>query len=377
MIVGVPREIKTYEHRVGMTPAGVAELVREGLEILVEAGAGEGSGFADEEYRQAGASVCGREEVFGQAELLVKVKEPLPSEFGLLRQGQALFTYLHLAPNRPLVELLLRKGVTGIGYETLRKGAELPLLTPMSEVAGRMAPLMGAYYLQRFLGGGGVLPTGVPGVPPARALILGAGVVGFGAARVCAGLGMETVVMNRGTGRLQRLDEILSGRVRTVVMNRDALAEELTKADLVIGAVLVPGGRTPLLIDRPALATMKHGAIIVDVSIDQGGCAATSRPTTHDDPVYEVDGVIHYTVANMPGAYPRTSTLALTNATHSYVKALAVQGVEDALRADSSLAGAVNTWRGGIAHPALAAAMGEPCACFPGAPGGNACNLTA
>lgn len=377
MIIGVPREIKTHEYRVGMTPAGVAELAREGLEILVEAGAGEGSGFADEEYRQAGASVCGREEVFGQAELLVKVKEPLPSEFGLLRQGQALFTYLHLAPNRPLVELLLRKGVTGIGYETLRKGEELPLLTPMSEVAGRMAPLMGAYHLQRFLRGGGVLPTGVPGVPPARALILGAGVVGFGAARVCAGLGMETVVMNRGTGRLQRLDEILSGRVRTVVMNRDALAEELSKADLVIGAVLVPGGRTPLLIDRPALATMKHGAVIVDVSIDQGGCAETSRPTTHDDPVYAVDGVIHYTVANMPGAYPRTSTLALTNATHHYVKALALRGIEDALRADTSLAGAVNTWRGGIAHPALAEALGEPCVCFPGAPGGNACDLTA
>lgn len=362
MIVGVPREIKTHEYRVGMTPAGVAELAREGLKVLVETGAGEGSGFADEEYRQAGASVCGREEVFGQAELLVKVKEPLPSEYGLLRQGQTLFTYLHLAPNRPLVELLLRKGVTGIGYETLRKGEELPLLTPMSEVAGRMAPLMGACYLQRFLGGAGVLPTGVPGVPPARALILGAGVVGFGAARVCSGLGMETIVMNRGSGRLQRLDEILAGRVRTVVLNRDALAEELAKADLVIGAVLVPGGRTPLLIDRPALATMKRGAVIVDVSIDQGGCAETSRPTTHDDPVYLVDGVIHYTVANMPGAYPRTSTLALTNATHPYVKALAVQGVEDALRADSSLAGAVNTRRGGIAHPALAEALGEPLA---------------
>lgn len=366
MIVGVPREIKTHEYRVGMTPAGVAELVRGGHGVLVESGAGEGSGFADGEYRGVGAEVCGRTDVFERAELLVKVKEPLPSEYGLLRQGQALFTYLHLAPNRPLTGLLLEKGVTGIGYETLEKGGTLPLLTPMSEVAGRMAPLVGAYHLQRVLGGAGVLPTGVPGVPSARALILGAGVVGTGAARVCAGLGMETVVMNRGIDRLQRIDEILAGRVRTMVLNREALAEELTRADLVVGAVLVPGGRTPLLIERSAVGTMKRGAVIIDVSIDQGGCAETSRPTTHDDPIYTVEGVIHYTVANMPGAYPRTSTLALANATLPYVKALADRGIEEALRADPALAGALNTWRGAVVHSALAQALGEPFRPFSG-----------
>lgn len=366
MIVGVPREIKTHEYRVGMTPAGAAELARGGHTVLMENGAGEGSGFADGEYQRAGAQLCDKEEVFGRADLIVKVKEPLPGEYGLLRRGQALFTYLHLAPNRSLTEQLLERSVTGIGYETLEKRGALPLLAPMSEVAGRMAPLVGAYHLQRVLGGVGVLPTGVPGVPPARALILGAGVVGSGAARVCAGLGMETVVMNRGIDRLQRLDEILAGRVRTVVLNRDALADELGRADLIVGAVLVPGGRTPLLIDRVALGTMKRGAVIVDVSIDQGGCAETSRPTTHDDPVYAIDGVIHYTVANMPGAYPRTSTLALTNATLPYVTILADRGVEGALRADPALAGAVNTWRGSVAHSALAEAMGAPYRPFPG-----------
>ncbi|WP_298435170.1 alanine dehydrogenase [Geobacter sp.] len=360
MIIGVPKEIKSHEYRVGLTPAGVGELVRAGHRLLVEPGAGEGSGFSNDDYRQAGGELCGRSELFERAELVVKVKEPLPEEYGLLREGQALFTYLHLAPNRPLAEVLLAKKVTGLAYETIEKEGTLPLLAPMSEVAGRMAPLVGAFHLQRVHGGTGLLPGGVPGVRPARALILGAGVVGSGAARVCVGLGMEAVVLNRGVERLQRLDELFSGRVRTVVLNRDALREELRQADLVVGALLVPGGRTPLLIDREMLGTMKRGAVLVDVSIDQGGCAATSRPTTHDDPVYEVDGVIHYTVANMPGAFPRTSTLALTNATLPYVKALAGRGIEGALRADPVLAGALNTWRGAVAHPALAEALGLP-----------------
>ncbi|WP_298270450.1 alanine dehydrogenase [Geobacter sp.] len=359
MVIGVPREIKVHEYRVGMTPAGVGELVRAGHGVLVEPGAGEGSGFSDGDYRQAGGELRDRSDLFGRAELVVKVKEPLPEEYGLLREGQALFTYLHLAPNRPLTDLLLERGVTGLAYETLDKEGALPLLAPMSEVAGRMAPLVGAFYLQRIHGGTGVLPGGVPGVSPARALILGAGVVGSGAARVALGLGMETTVMNRGVERLQRLDEIHGGRARTLVLNRELLAEELRRADLVVGALLVPGGRTPLLIDRELLGTMKRGAVLVDVSIDQGGCAETSRPTTHDDPVYEVDGVIHYTVANMPGAFPRTSTLALTNATLPYVKVLA-GGVEGALRADPVLAGALNTWRGAIVHPALAEALGLP-----------------
>ncbi|AAR35668.1 alanine dehydrogenase [Geobacter sulfurreducens] len=360
MIIGVPREIKVHEYRVGMTPAGAAELTREGHRVLVEAGAGEGSGFADDDFLRSGARVVGRDNLFGQAELIVKVKEPLPDEYALLQPGQALFTYLHLAPNEALARALLKRSVTAIGYETLEKGGALPLLAPMSEIAGRMAPLVGAFYLQRIHGGTGTLPPGVPGVAAGRALILGAGVVGSAAARVCLGLGMETTVMNRGIERLQSLDDIFNGRLRTLVLTADALADHLRDADLVVGALLVPGGRTPVLITRPMLATMRKGAVIVDVAVDQGGCVATSRPTTHDKPVYEVDGIIHYTVANMPGAYPRTSTLALTNATLPYVRLLANVGIEEALRRDPALGGALNTWRGGIAHHALAEALELP-----------------
>lgn len=367
MIIGVAKEIKRHEYRVALTPAGAAELVRDGHTVLVEAGAGEGSGFGDEEYREGGAGICGREELFGKSGLVVKVKEPLASEYDLLREGQALFTYLHLAPNPPLTELLLARKVTAIGYETVEKDGTLPLLSPMSEIAGRMAPLVGSFYLQKIHGGAGVLAGGATGVKPARALILGAGVVGANAARICVGLGMDTTVLNRGTDRLQRLDELFPGRVKTVVLQQLPLREEIREADLVVGAVLVPGGRTPVLIPREVLGTMKRGSVIVDVSIDQGGCAATSRPTTHDAPVYAVDGIIHYTVANMPGAYPRTSTLALTNATLPYVKTLARRGIDDALRADRALAGALNTYRGGIAHKALAEATGKEFRPFPAA----------
>lgn len=360
MIIGVAKEIKRHEYRVAMTPAGAAELARSGHRVLVEGGAGEGSGFGDADYLKAGAEIAGRSELFAAAELLVKVKEPLAGEFELLRPGQALFTYLHLAPNRLLTDQLLHRQITAIGYETIEKDGALPLLVPMSEVAGRMAPLVGTFYLQRFSGGTGVLPGGVPGVPPGRALILGAGTVGAGAARICLGLGMETVVLNRGIDRLQRLDDLYPGRLQTRVLNRVALGAELQLADLVVGAVLVPGARTPLLIDRELLGTMKPGAVIVDVAIDQGGCAETSRPTTHDDPVYMVDGIIHYAVANMPGAFPRTSTVALTNATFPYVRALAERGIDAALAADPALAGALNTYRGAVAHRALAEALGEP-----------------
>jgi len=359
MVIGVPKEIKRHEYRVGLTPAGAAELARDGHSVLVETGAGEGSGFGDDAYRQAGAAVCGREELFARSELIVKVKEPLPAEFALLREGQALFTYLHLAPDPALTELLLDRGVTAIGYETLEVGGTLPLLSPMSEIAGRMAPLMGAFYLQRIHGGTGVLACGATGVKPARALILGAGVVGANACRICVGLGMDTTVLNRGTDRLQRLEELYPGRVKTVVFSAETLREEIHAADLIVGAVLVPGGRTPVLITRETLGTMKQGSVIVDVSVDQGGCAATSRPSTHDDPVYVVDGIIHYTVANMPGAYPRTSTLALTNATLPYVRILAGLGIDEALGSNAALAGALNTYRGGIAHRALAEATGK------------------
>jgi alanine dehydrogenase len=358
MIIGIPREIKTEEFRVGMTPVGARELVRTGHTVIVESGAGEGSGFADEEYRKAGAGISARESVFQQTELIVKVKEPIASEYPLLREGVALFTYLHLAPNPDLTKLLLKKKITGLAYETLVRDNKLPLLAPMSEIAGRMAPLMAAFYLQKFKGGSGVLPTGVSGVRPGKIVVLGAGVVGTNAARVGVGLGMETVVINKDTIGLQRIDELFKGRVRTLPMTVHALEEEIVDADIVIGAVLVPGGRTPVLITRTMLKTMKKGSVIVDVAVDQGGCVETTRPTTHDDPVFMVDGIVHYCVANMPGAYPRTSTIALTNATLPYVKTIAEEGITKAVLEDPIIKSALNTYDGRIVNKALAASLG-------------------
>lgn len=358
MIIGAPKEIKKEEYRVAITPFGVEELKKDGHTILVETDAGEGSGFSDDEYLQADADIVDRTTVFKKSDLIVKVKEPLSQEYDLLREGQAVFTYLHLAPNRELTELLLKKKITGIAYETLQKDGTLPLLAPMSEIAGRMAPLMGAYYLQKIHKGNGVLVTGATGVKPAKALILGAGVVGTNAAHVCIGLGMNTIVVNRGIEKLQRLDEMFMGRVKTLPLTSHSIAEEIKDADILVGAVLVPGGRTPILITRDMLKTMKRGAVIVDVSVDQGGCIETSKPTTHDNPVYEVDGVIHYCVANMPGAYPRTSTLALTNATLPYVKLLANKGIEKAIRENSEINTALNTYKGEITNKALAESMG-------------------
>ena len=357
MIIGVPKEIKKEEYRVGIVPSGVKELKSSGHTVLVEKDAGAGSGFRDDEYLDADADVVERNVLFQKSDLIVKVKEPLPEEYGLLRTGQAIFTYLHLAPNRSLTEFLLEKEIAAIGYETLEKEGGLPLLSPMSEVAGRMAPLIGVYYLQMIHGGTGVLATGVAGVRPAKALILGAGVVGGNAARVCIGLGMDTVVISKGTDKLQRLDELFMGRIHTLPVTAHDVAEEIRDADIVIGAVLVPGGRTPVLITRDMLRSMKKGAVIVDVSVDQGGCTETSRPTTHDNPVYTVDGVIHYTVANMPGAFPRTSTIALTNATLPYIKTIANIGVEKAVREDPSIKSALNTYRGGIVHKSVAEAF--------------------
>ena len=359
MIIGVPKEIKTEEFRVGLTTTGARELVRDGHRVIIEAGAGEGSGFTDEEYRKAGAETPGRESVFGQAELLVKVKEPISQEYDLLKEGASLFTYLHLAPNPELTKVLLTKKITGLAYETLEKDRRLPLLAPMSEVAGRMAPLMAAFYLQRFKGGSGILPTGVSGVLPGKIVVLGAGVVGTNAARVAMGLGMETVVINRNPAGLQRIDEQFKGRVRTLPLSAHAVEEEIRDADIVIGAILVPGGRTPILISRDMLKTMKRGSVIVDVSVDQGGCVETSHPTTHDDPVFEVDGIVHYCVANMPGAYPRTSTLALTNATLRYVKLLANKGIEKAIGENAEIRSSLNTYRGEITNEALKKATGQ------------------
>jgi alanine dehydrogenase len=358
MIIGVPKEIKKEEYRVGLTPEGVEELSRDGHALLIENGAGEGSGFPDEEYLRAGADIVDRTTLFHRAELIVKVKEPLFSEYDLIREGQTIFTFLHLAPNRELTELLLRKKVTGIAYETIRRDGKLPLLSPMSEVAGRMAPLVGAFYLQKIHGGKGILPTGVEGVKPAKALILGAGVVGTNAARVCLGLQMETLIMNRGMEGLQRIDELFGGRAKTLPLSPHHIREEIRDADLIIGAVLVPGGRTPVLITRDMLSVMGKGTVIVDVSVDQGGCVESSRPTFHDNPVYEVEGIIHYTVANMPGAYPRTSTLALTHVTLPYVKLMANRGIARAMSEGEEIRSGLNTYRGSIVHKALADSMG-------------------
>jgi alanine dehydrogenase len=360
MVIGVPKEVKKGEFRVGMTPFGVEELKADGHKILVEAGAGEGTGFTDDEYRDVGAGIVTRDVLFGEADLIVKVKEPIRAEYDLLGGGRAIFTFLHLAANRELIEVLLRKKITGIGYETLQRNGSLPLLAPMSEIAGRMAPIMGAYYLQKVRGGSGILPTGVLGVEPAKALVIGAGVVGTNAARDCIGLGMDTVVMDVRMEGLQKIDEMFIGRVKTLPVTVHNIREEIRDADIVIGAVLIPGGRTPLLITRDMLKTMKIGSVIIDVSVDQGGCFETSRPTTHDDPVYEVDGIIHYTVGNMPGAYPRTSTIALTNVTFPYIKVLGDKGIEKAIRQDKSLKSALNTYKGEVVHRALADSMDYP-----------------
>ncbi len=353
MVIGVPKEIKREEYRVSITPSGVEELKRHGHSVYVETGAGEGSGFSDVHYLTAGALIADRETLFKEAELVVKVKELIPDEFGFVRERQALFTFLHLAPNIELTRLLLDKKVTSFGYETLRKDNTLPLLAPMSEIAGSMAPLMGAYYLQKIHGGSGILPAGVPGVKPAKALILGAGVVGTNAARIALGLCIDTVVMDNGEERLRRIDELFIGRVKTLLLEDDTLRNEIRDADIVIGAVLVPGGKTPILVTREILKTMKRGSVIVDVSVDQGGCFETSRPTTHDNPVYIIEGIIHYTVANMPGAYPRTSTLALTNATLPYITTLADKGIESAIKEDMELKSALNTCNGEIINAAL------------------------
>jgi len=357
MIIGVPKEIKKEEYRVAVTPEGAAELKKDGHTILVETGAGEGSGFPDSEYLEADADVVDRATVFKKSELIIKVKEPLPAEYDLLKEEQTIFTYLHLAPNRELTEVLLKKKITGLAYETLQKDGSLPLLAPMSEIAGRMAPLMGAYFLQKIHRGAGVLATGAVGVKPAKAVILGAGVVGANAAHVCIGIGMDTVVINKGVERLQKLDELFMGRVKTLPLTSHNIAEEIKDADILVGAILVPGRKTPVLVTKEMLKTMKIGAVIIDVSVDQGGCIETSRPTTHDNPVYEVEGIIHYCVANMPGAYPRTSTLALTNATLPYIKLLANIGIEKAIKEDSAIKTALNTYEGKITNKALAETM--------------------
>lgn len=357
MRIGVAAEIKTHEYRVAMTPSGVRRLCADGHQVSVEQGAGLGSGFTDDEYQLAGGRLVDRATLFGEAELVVKVKEPLPPEFDLLRPGQILFTYLHLAPNRVLTELLLRKMITAFAYETLESGGRKPLLEPMSDIAGRMAPLVGSYYLQRSLGGNGLLPCGVPGVLPARTVIIGAGTVGTGAARIASGIGMDTTVLNRGIDRLRDIDRLFRGTVRSRILDDDSLREEVAAADIIVGAIYASGSRAPVVITRSMLAAMKPGAVIVDVAIDQGGCVETSRPTTHDAPVFSVDRITHYCVANMPGAYPRTSTLTLAQATLPYIRLLARLGADEAVRTSPELASALNLKDGCIIHQGLAASV--------------------
>ncbi|MEE8436569.1 MAG: alanine dehydrogenase [bacterium] len=361
MIIGVPKEIKPQENRVALVPGVAGTLIERGHTVLVQAGAGAGSGFGDEDYAAKGARVVsGAAEVFAEAQLIVKVKEPLESETPLLKQRQILFTYLHLAPNPELTRSLLESGCSAIAYETVTGvGGGLPLLTPMSAVAGRLAVQAGARCLEKHMGGRGVLLGGIAGVRPGRVMILGGGTVGANAAQMAVGLGADVVLLDNNPDVLAQLELSFQGRLKTVFSTHHALAAELEAADLMIGAVLAPGGLAPKLVTRAMVASMRPGSAVVDVAIDQGGCLETSRPTSHADPTYIEEGVVHYCVANIPGAVPHTSTIGLTNATYPYLLALADGGL-DALRDDPGLAAGLNVHRGRVRHRAVAEATGLP-----------------
>lgn len=359
-LVGVPRETKPGEHRVAITPDGVAELVAHGVEVLVEHDAGADSAISDVEYRAAGAQIADTAaDVWARASMVLKVKEPQPDEFPYLRPGLVLFTYLHLAAYPQVADVLREQQVIGVAYETVQAAdGSLPLLAPMSEVAGRMATQVGAHFLQRAAGGRGVLLGGVPGVRPARVVVLGAGNVGWNSAWIAQGMEAEVLLLDRNIDRLRFVDQIHQGRIVTLASNRGAVARAVADADLVIGAVLVPAGRAPIVVTEDMVRSMKPGAVLVDVAVDQGGCIETTHETSHADPVYERHGVIHYAVGNMPAAVPFTSTYALTNATLPYAVTLATRGVAGAAEADPMLRAGVNTAGGGIVHPTVAAALG-------------------
>lgn len=360
MLIGIPKEIKSDEYRVSITPGGVREMVLHGHRVVVETGAGVGSGFKDDEYRQAGAYILDTAaQVWEQAEMIMKVKEPLPSEFGYLRDGLILYTYLHLAAAEALTHALIESGTAGLAYETVELvDHSLPLLQPMSEVAGRMATQIAAHYLEKTHGGVGKLMGGIPGVLPARVLILGGGTVGTQAARVAAGMGADVVIMDINLQRLRDLDEVMPPNIRTRFANQAGIAEEVQRADVIIGAVLVTGARAPHLVKRDMIKSMQPGSVIVDVAVDQGGCIETTRPTTHSDPIYFVDDVLHYGVANMPGAVPRTSTFGLSNATLRYALQIADLGLEVALAQDLALQKGVNTYQRKLVYEPVAAAFG-------------------
>lgn len=361
MVVGVPKEIKDHETRVGCVPSMITALREHGHEVLVETQAGVGSSIPDEEYAEAGAIIVDlAHEVWSKSDLIVKVKEPQPSEYPFFRPGLILFTYLHLAPLPELTEALLKSRVNAVAYETIReRDNSLPLLTPMSEVAGRMSVQVGAQYLERPNGGRGILLGGVPGVAPANVLVIGGGIVGHNAAKIACGLGANVTIIDRNLNRLRELDDIYSNGIRTLASNTYTIRETVRQADLVIGAVLIPGAAAPKLVRRDMISTMKQGSVIVDVAIDQGGCVETAHATTHTDPVYYVDGVLHYCVSNMPAAVPHTSTFGLTNATVPYVLTLADKGLEGACEENQAIREGVNTYQGEITYPAVAESQGK------------------
>jgi alanine dehydrogenase len=360
MIIGVPKEIKEQEFRVALLPSGAYQLIRRGHEVIVERGAGIGAGYPDAEYREAGAKlVDSHTSLFERAEMIVKVKEPLPSEFNRLRPGQILFTYLHLAANRGLTEALIQSGATALAYETIEVNRRLPLLEPMSEIAGRMSVLVGGYYLAKHCGGSGVLLGGVPGVLPGKVVVLGGGTSGINAARMAQGVGADVTILEVDLERMRFLDITLH-TAHTLYSNESHLMEILPSVDLLIGAVLVPGAKAPKLISREMLRQMRPGSVLVDIAIDQGGCAATSRPTTHQDPVFVEEGVTHYCVANMPGAYARTATQALTNVTYRYIELLADYGLAAACEKQPALVSGINVMAGQLKHRVVAEAHGLP-----------------
>jgi alanine dehydrogenase len=358
MRIGVAKEIKPDEYRVALTPAGALELLNHGHDVAIEVGAGTGSSFADSDYERVGARMVSVDEVWDGSDLVLKVKEPIASEYHRLREGLILFTYLHIAADEPLTQALLESGITGVAYETVEVGRALPLLAPMSEVAGRLASQAGAYFLEKPVGGRGLLLGAVPGVSPGRVVIVGGGVVGYNAAVIALGLGAQVTILERSIDRMRHLEEILSGRVALLMSSSLQVAASVAEADLVIGAVLIPGAVAPKLVTREMISSMKPGAVVVDVAIDQGGCFETSHATTHAEPVYVVDGVTHYCVANMPGAVPITSTKALTNVTLPYVEAIANNGLRAAVAADPALAKGVNVIDGKLTYEAVAEAHG-------------------
>ena len=361
MLIGVPKEIKTNENRIALVPAGAEALVQAGHQVMVERGGGLGSGFTDDQYTSVGATIHEVDEVWARAEMIMKVKEPIAIEYGRTRPDQLLFTYFHFAADQALTRGMIDSGAVCVAYETVQlDSGELPLLTPMSEVAGRMAIQAGAKYLEKYYGGRGMLLGGVPGVAPASVVIIGGGVVGTNAAKMAAGLGARVTILDVSLERLRYLSDVMPANVEMIYSNRHNLMERVEQADLVVGAVLLPGAKAPNLIKREDLKRMKDGSVIVDVAVDQGGCVETIRPTTHEDPIYEIDGVIHYGVANMPGGVPRTSTLALTNATFPYAMRLARLGWKEACRQDPALALGLNVVNGQVVYPGVAEAFGLP-----------------